>query len=352
MKTTHTTPTRLFILCSLTLLMLSAVLFQATTAATTDVSLDVTVLLEGPYNAGIMSTKLNALGALPLHQPYDSNPEAVWYYTGTESVTSIPSPYIVDWVLVELRDAGSAATATPSTTIAQQAAFLLSNGTIVGLDGSSILVFPVAITNNLFVIVYHRNHLPVMSTGPVVETDGVYVYDFTLSAEYAYCATHAVKELAPAVWGMYAADVNGDGQVNNQDTFFWRQDAGRSGYYTCDINLDGQVNNPDKPGLEPYWNYGSGSQVPTVELPDEPGQGGISGTSPVVGEGTSPSQTSMSTSPLAGDVDGDGIPDDQDPDTPNTTIISVVRSHPLLAAGIFALASSVIGAIIILRKRL
>ena len=63
---------------------------------------DLTILLEGPFNGIDMNTTFNDNGILPLNQPYNTAP---WYYPGTESVASIPNPDIVDWVLVELRDA-------------------------------------------------------------------------------------------------------------------------------------------------------------------------------------------------------------------------------------------------------
>ena len=93
--------------------------------------LNLTVFLEGPFNGVEMTTSLNPSN-LPLYQPYSSAP---WNYGGNESVAVIPSPDIVDWVLIELRDATDASLATSGTVIAQQAAFLLKDGTVVGLDG-------------------------------------------------------------------------------------------------------------------------------------------------------------------------------------------------------------------------
>ena len=102
------------------------------------IQLDIKVFLEGPYNAtsGIMSNSLNPQ-FLPLSQPYNNSP---WNYDGNESILSIPNSNIVDWILIELRDApGDASTATGSTYIGKRAAFLLNNGNIVDLDGISFL---------------------------------------------------------------------------------------------------------------------------------------------------------------------------------------------------------------------
>ncbi len=100
------------------------------------VKLDLTIFLEGPYKgAKKMFTNLNP-ELLPLEQPYNTAP---WYYNGNESVTEIPSADIVDWCLVEVRDAASPDVANSFTTKGRKAAFLLKNGDIVDIDGSSKL---------------------------------------------------------------------------------------------------------------------------------------------------------------------------------------------------------------------
>ncbi len=67
--------------------------------------LDLTTFLEGPFNGLEMATSLNP-DFLPLEQPYLDDP---WIYTGFQSVLNIPSSDIVDWIMVELRDAIDAA---------------------------------------------------------------------------------------------------------------------------------------------------------------------------------------------------------------------------------------------------
>lgn len=122
--------------------------------------LNTKIFLEGNYSNGSMSTTLNANGKIPLAQPFGSAP---WSYNGPESVPSIPNNLIVDWVLVELRT-GTAA----NTSVAKRAGFLRNDGFIVDLNGASQLVFPnVDPSANYYVVVYHRNHLKVMSSTPV-----------------------------------------------------------------------------------------------------------------------------------------------------------------------------------------
>jgi hypothetical protein len=204
------------------------------------------VFLEGPFN-GIdeMNTDLNNAYLISLTQPFNTAP---WYYSGNESVLAIPNSDVVDWVLVEFREtAGDSSTATPGTKIGRQAGFILRNGSIVSRNGSSPLEFNYAVNYNLYVVIYHRNHLPVMSAVPVVKTDNLYLYDFTTGAGQAYGCSDAQKEIKPDLWGMIAGDVNADGIINLTDKSpEWEIMAGEAGYQSADVNLDGEVNNIDK----------------------------------------------------------------------------------------------------------
>ena len=231
--------------------------FQQPSDIEHEITVDITVFLEGPFDVINMDTDLNSI--LPLSQPYNSSP---WNYAGTESVASIPNADVVDWVLIELRDTTDASLATGETMITQQAAFLLNDGSIVGLDGSSILSFNYSIIQSLFVVVWHRNHLGVMSAYPLTETGGVYTYDFTTGAEQAYGGANAHKEIGTGVWGMIGGDGDADGQIDDPDKDdVWALQAGNSGFLSGDFTMESQVNNNDKNDI---WllNNGEGTQTP------------------------------------------------------------------------------------------
>jgi PKD repeat protein len=218
--------------------------------------LNLKVYLEGPFNGADMSADLTNLTNFPINQPYNAAP---WNYTGTESVVSIPAD-VVDWVLVELRDAASAAAATVATRISRKAAFLLNNGSVVDLNGSSLLHFTNAISNQLFVVVYHRNHIPVISANALVKAGSIYSYDYSTSLGQVHGGELA--QLASGIWGMFAGDADGSGLIDFADKTFWINEAAKmQDYYKSDFNLDTQVNNKDKDDL---WvpNEGKGSQVP------------------------------------------------------------------------------------------
>ncbi len=203
--------------------------------------LDLTAFIEGADNDYEMRTDLNALNLLPLNQPYNMAP---WNYTGTETVTSIPNTDVVDWVLVEIRDAVDAANANSTTKIGEKAALLLNDGSIVDLDGSSEVDFGnLALQHNLFVKVYHRNHISVLSANALVLNGGIYTYNFSTSVAQAFQSNQKLL-FGKAV--MIGGDANADDDINMTDKIIWNGKAGTSTYQSSDFNLDGQTDNRDK----------------------------------------------------------------------------------------------------------
>ncbi len=220
-------------------------------------TLDVQAFLEGPFNGTDMNTDLNP-EKLPLSQPYNTVP---WFYDGMESVTSSPNVDIVDWVLIELRDTTDASLATGETMIARQAGFLLKDGSIVATDGVSNIQFDVEVANQLFVIVWHRNHLGILSANQLTLSNEVYSYNFTIDDNQAF-GTDSQKELATGKWGLPGGDGDKNGNIGiNDKTLVWEIQAGENGYLNGDYNLDSEVNNQDKNSI---WeeNSGRSSQIP------------------------------------------------------------------------------------------
>jgi len=213
--------------------------------------LNIKVMLQGPYTASAMQTSLNNNTYLPLSQPYQGAP---WNYSGAEVVTAIPNALIVDWVLLELRQAPEASQALPGTMLCRQACFVNNTGRITGLDGDEsqpvVLTMPQVLDpgNSLFIIVWHRNHLGVLSAEPMQVT-GLYTYsyDFTTGAAKAYGGVNGHIEVGQGIWGMVSGDGDANGQVNNADKVdVWKPQGGFSGYRAGDFNMDGQVDNQDK----------------------------------------------------------------------------------------------------------
>jgi len=222
-------------------------------------SLDLTVFLEGPFNGTGMNTDLTNSSSLPNSQPYNIAP---WNYPGSESLVIIPTE-TVDWVLVELHDAPNAASVNSGTLMERRAALLISDGSVVDTNGTSNLVFEQTITNQLFVIIRHRNHLDVLSANSLTETSGTYLCNFSTGEDKAFGGTLGYKELGGGVWGMVSGDTNADGLLNDNDGIIsWSLEVGKSGYLNSDVNLNGQSNNQDK---NDYWFINRGiysSQAP------------------------------------------------------------------------------------------
>ncbi len=222
-----------------------------------EIRLELTAMLEGAFNGIEMRTDINPI--LPLSQPFNIFP---WNYSGTESVASVPNADVVDWVLVELRDASSPATATSVTLLARQAAFILKDGSVVGLDGLSNLTIEGSVSQNLYVVVWQQNHIGIMSNNALTLSGGIYSYNFSSGINQVYGGVNGHKELATGIWGMFSGDGNSDGNINSGDESpTWESQAGTAGYIKSDYNLDTESNNIDK---TEYWmpNIGKGSQVP------------------------------------------------------------------------------------------
>jgi len=222
--------------------------------------LDLSVLLEGPYDDQLlqMITELNDQ-LLPLVQPYNTPP---WNYNGSEHVLAIPNEDVVDWMLLGLYDTTDASFVSSGNPVEQLVCFLHNDGSLTGIDGSSLPYFLSDINNNLFIGVFHRNHLPVLSSTALNYSKGIYTYDFSSGELQVYGNSSGHKELIPGLWGMISGDANADQSVDGMDkSDVWENSAGVSGYLQGDLNLNSQSDNVDK---DEYWlpNLGSSSQIP------------------------------------------------------------------------------------------
>ena len=204
--------------------------------------LNVKVFIEGAFDAGTgaMSTALNTGAVLPIAQPFNVSP---WNYAGTESVASIPAG-IVDWILVELRDAATPATAITGYNLAgwPRALFLKSDGSIVDLNGTSMPdIGTPSLTNSLFVVIRHRNHLAVLSSAGATLAGDIYSYDFTTDLAQAFGGTVGYK-MSGSKAVMKAGDIDHDENIYVSDYNSWAAGFGATtGYFTPDIDMDRNV---------------------------------------------------------------------------------------------------------------
>jgi hypothetical protein len=206
----------------------------------------VKAFLQGAYKGlSTMDTALNALGYLPLSQPYTVSP---WFYTGNEQLSAIP-PGMVDWVLVEVRS-------SPDTIVARRAALLRDNGMIYDTGLNQGILFDSLAPGSYYVVVDHRNHMPVMSaqkhTVPAAS-----VHDLSNSGSYpAYGGSNATADLGDGARGMISGDISKDGILKYSGPFNDRTlilqriitETGSSsvqttvnGYFKEDLSMNGNL---------------------------------------------------------------------------------------------------------------
>ena len=199
--------------------------------------MQLTVLLEGAYDVatGLMRTELLNKGLVPTAQPFFAMP---WNYQGTESVADsadFPAD-MVDWVLVEIRDA-----ADNYIIIEQKAALLLADGRIVDPTSTVGVTFSLLTPDtDYYISVKVRNHLAIMSNAAVILPNTT-----SLDLSDANNVSGGVGQLVEVDTGIYAmvgGDFNGDGVATVAD--FNRYAAESSGvnvYADGDATADGNV---------------------------------------------------------------------------------------------------------------
>jgi hypothetical protein len=194
------------------------------------------VFLQGAYMYCMptMCTELYNYSLIPTTQPYNVAP---WNYAGTEEWTDPLPTNAVDWVLVELRS-----DINDADFITQKAGMLLSDGSIVDTDGG-LLKFPGYDMDNYYVVITHRNHLPIMSATAIPLQSQSVLYDFTTSDSQSYfdagIGGTPLADNGDGTWSMFAGDGNGDGFVDVidlVDIYFVEVDT--DGYLSGDWNLD------------------------------------------------------------------------------------------------------------------
>ncbi len=212
------------------------------------------VFLEGPYNSatGLMNDGMRALGLVPTTEPYTGLGYA---HVGGGGETTSPTVLaasgndaIVDWVLLELRDAFD-----PSVVVATRCALVQRDGDVVDTDGVNAVSFPIG-QNDYHMAVRHRNHLGAMTLSTEFMFSGGTSVDLTLGATSTY-GTNARKSSGGAVPAqlLWAGDVTFNhvikytGGGNDRDPVLVTvgsttpNNTVSNTYSTRDVNLNGEV---------------------------------------------------------------------------------------------------------------
>lgn len=216
-----------------------------------------------------MHTRLNEAGMIPLQQPFNRSP---WFYNGSEQVNhydSIPSN-VVDWILVEIQSTGRGKTSSSAysnhTVIEQQAAWILDDGQIVGINDSlgGISLHGLSLNETYYLILRHRNHLAVSSDIITINQTGL-TYDFSTAITQAN-GTNQMQAFPllgnGELYALHSGDINSDGTITLDDyNEYILNSAFINQYQDADCNLDRVISVKD---FNLYQSNASLIGVPTV----------------------------------------------------------------------------------------
>jgi hypothetical protein len=214
------------------------------------VRVNVKALLDGPYNeqTDLMDDGLRSLNLIPANEPNtlvglvhvggvvgEALDPALLTITGSDAV--------VDWVFVEVRDAG-----TGAQVLATANGLVQRDGDIIAADGG-VLTFS-GPPGNYRIAVRHRNHLGLMSNAAFSLTRDPIAIDLSDPLTIAYgTEARRLRDGKALLWAgnaRFDAELKYTGAQNDRDPML--QAIGGTvptltvtGYYTEDVNLDGVV---------------------------------------------------------------------------------------------------------------
>lgn len=149
----------------------------------------------------------------------------------------------VDSITVELRNA---ATAGSSTIRRFQPAWLLADGSVRMFRDTAVafVEWDSLASGSYYLVVRHRNHLAVMSANAQALSATTVTYDFTTGLGQYYGGEAAL--LATGIYGMWAGDADGGGDIAAPDRTATWNGRNQTGYLSSDVDLSGDVAAPDR----------------------------------------------------------------------------------------------------------
>lgn len=210
----------------------------------TALEMELTVVFEGPLDSisGQMSTRLNSQNLIPLSQPFGTLYQP---YNGTESVGSIP-PGVSDWVMVELYKAPNEEDVIPANRVHRGAYFVLSNGRVTALDGSSNPTILPDESGELRAYIRSRNHMAFATADTLSDNLGVHTLDTRINGGISTTPSDAVSgwQVIPAGRIEY---INTPYTIDIYDgVAIWMVRNSAGAYYPEDLNWDGEVDADDR----------------------------------------------------------------------------------------------------------
>ena len=194
------------------------------------------VYLQGAYDAGSGKLRTSLTGLLPRRQPYGVAP---WNYPAATTVPHVADGFglsrvtstIVDWVLVELRSGapGAGAAAVRPTTGGRAAGLLLSDGRIAGINEAAATAAEALLLDgprfeaelpqgeDVYVLIHHRNHLPVMSAQPATNTSAGCSVDYCADFVARQSRQNGQYAVGNGVFAMFAGNADRDNDIDADD---------------------------------------------------------------------------------------------------------------------------------------
>lgn len=218
-----------------------------------EILVDLKIILSGAWTGTEMRTELNDANLIPLDQPYSDVPSVSVSQTFMDA-----HPEIVDWIWIELRTGLHTA-----SSLFKQAAFVTSDGAVIGVDGQTSVSLN-ASPGPYHIVIGHRNHLPVITANPAsLSAASAVVIDLMNDPALVYSTGgNALKDLGGSSYGLWGGDGNADGDVTAFDFIqSWLPQNGTNGYLSGDFDLGGAVTAFD---FLQVWlvSNGQASQVP------------------------------------------------------------------------------------------
>lgn len=197
--------------------------------------LSLKVYLQGAYTGSAHHTLLNTSGILNAQ-----------FRNGGESTEQLPAgasvaANVVDRVEVEFMVANA-----PNKVVLSLDAFVLTDGRVVQFAGENQTLDVNLPNGSYYIMVRHRNHLPLLSAQPVTLSGEAVSLDLTQAANVSKGSARVTKNGALL---MVAGEVNRDDamEINVLDLYLATnaKEANLKGYQPADVNLDGKVDSAD-----------------------------------------------------------------------------------------------------------